>query len=326
MSIRRTRAFLFPLALVALVSACDRVPQPEVVIDWSDEETGRSRPLQFAGRPEGSFSQVGSGTTGITTASIVTEQQRLANRTLSHGTGVALGDMDGDGWVDLYVCRLDGSNALYRNLGGWEFEDVTASSGADLSDRMSRGAVFADADGDGDLDLFVAVHGGANALLLNDGAGSFTETPAGFTGAYGSTTLALADVDGDGDLDPYFANYKTIQGDDLFSPTERTIRGIAEQIGDSLRVRDRFREHYRVQRVGDRIRRFELADPDEFYLNDGSGRFAAVPLTDGTFRDGDGDPLEEAPRAWGLVTRFFDFDGDLDADLYVANDFGSPDA
>ncbi|MYG49513.1 MAG: hypothetical protein F4164_09150, partial [Gemmatimonadales bacterium] len=66
---------------------------------------------------------------------------------------------------------LDRPNVLYRNLGGWRFEDVTERSRAGLGDRLSRGAVFADADGDGDLDLFVAVHGGTNALLLNDGSG-----------------------------------------------------------------------------------------------------------------------------------------------------------
>ncbi|MYK01665.1 MAG: CRTAC1 family protein, partial [Gemmatimonadales bacterium] len=90
--------------------------------------------------------------------------------------------MDGDGWVDLYLCMLDRPNVLYRNLGGWRFEDVTERSRAGLGDRLSRGAVFADADGDGDLDLFVAVHGGTNALLLNDGSGVFEEVEAGFEG------------------------------------------------------------------------------------------------------------------------------------------------
>ncbi|MCZ0936737.1 MAG: FG-GAP-like repeat-containing protein [Gemmatimonadetes bacterium] len=233
--------------------------------------------------------------------------------------------MDGDGWVDLYLCMLDRPNVLYRNLGGWRFEDVTARSGAGLGDRLSRGAVLADAEGDGDLDLFVAVHGGTNALLLNDGSGVFEEVDAGFEGEWGSSTLALADTDGDGDLDAYFANYKTVQADDLFSPAERSPREMADRVGDELVVRPPYDRHYRLRLEGERVLRFELADPDEFYLNDGSGRFAPVGLGGGAFRGADGGPVADVPRAWGLVARFFDADDDGDADLFVANDLGSRD-
>ena len=238
---------------------------------------------------------------------------------------MALGDVDGDGWVDLYLCMLDRPNVLYRNLGGWRFEDVTERSGAGLGDRLSRGAVLADADGDGDLDLFVAVHGGTNALLLNDGSGIFDEVEAGFEGEWGSSTLALADIDGDDDLDAYFANYKTVQGDDLFSPAERRPREIAERIGDEFVLTPPFDEHYRLEAEGEGVLRFELADPDELYLNDGSGGFAPVDLAGGVFRDADGEPISGVPRDWGLVARFFDADDDGDADLFVANDLGSED-
>ena len=242
--------------------------------------------------------------------------------------GVALGDVDGDGWVDLYLCMLDQPNVLYRNLGGWRFEDATGRSGAGLGDRMSRGAVLADADADGDLDLFVAVHGGTNALLLNDGSGIFEEAEPGFEGEWGSSTLALADIDGDEDLDAYFANYKTVQGDDLFSPAERGPRGLAEQaerIGDELVPTPPYDAHYRMRLEGERVLRFELADPDEFYLNDGSGRFDPVDLGGGAFRSAAGEPVTEVPREWGLAAGFFDADDDGDSDLFVANDLGSRD-
>ncbi|MCG8467957.1 MAG: VCBS repeat-containing protein, partial [Gemmatimonadetes bacterium] len=249
----------------------------------------------------------------------------LANRTLTHGTGVALGDIDGDGWIDVYLPFLDRPNVLYRNLGGWRFEDVTTRAGVGLAGAMSRGAVFADSDGDGDLDLFVSIHGGPNRLLVNDGTGVFQPTEAGFVGSFGTNTLALADVDGDGDLDPYFANYKIAQGDDLFSPAERMLRDHVRPEGDELVVQPPYDEHYRILRVGERQLRVELADPDELYWNDGAGRFEPVDPTGGTFLDSSGEPIAEAPRDWGLVARFFDADDDGDPDLYVANDFGSRD-
>lgn len=283
------------------------------------------RLLSFEGQPEGGFTPLSPRRTGIEAVPTVSREARLANRTLIHGVGVALGDVDGDGWVDLYLCMLDRPNVLYRNLGGWRFEDVTERSGAGLGDRLSRGAVLADADGDGDLDLFVAVHGGTNALLLNDGSGVFEEVDAGFEGEWGSSTLALADIDGDEDLDAYFANYKTVQGDDLFSPEARRPREIAERVGDEFVLRPPFDEHYRLELQGEGVLRFELADPDELYLNDGSGGFAPVDLAGGVFRETGGEPVSAVPRDWGLVARFFDADDDGDADLFVANDLGSRD-
>ncbi|WP_419166861.1 FG-GAP-like repeat-containing protein [Candidatus Palauibacter sp.] len=318
------RALLSPTIGVVFFGACENSPPP-VSIDWIEGDGARERALRFEGEPGGGFTRLSADRTGITATPSVSREARLANRTLIHGVGVALGDVDGDGWVDLYLCMLDRPNVLYRNLGGWRFEDVTGRSGTALADRLSRGAVLADADGDGDLDLMVAVHGGTNALLLNDGSGVFEEGDAGFGGAWGSSTVALADVDGDEDLDAYFANYKTIQGDDLFSPEERSLRGLAERVGDELVVAPPYDAHYRMRLEGERALRFELADPDEFYLNDGSGRFEPVDLGGGAFRSADGEAVTEVPREWGLAARFFDADDDGDADLFVANDLGSRD-
>src|SRR5207244_5511484 len=121
-----------------------------------------------------------------------------------NGAGVAAGDVDGDVWCDLYFTRLDGNNALYRNLGDWKFEDITAKAGVACPDQYSTGAVFADVDGDGDLDLLVNSIGGGTRLFLNDGSGRFTESKnSGLDRTLGSTSIALADFDGDGDLDLY---------------------------------------------------------------------------------------------------------------------------
>ncbi len=73
-----------------------------------------------------------------------------------YGMGVATGDYDGDGRVDLFVTAV-GANRLYRNEGEGRFRDVTASAGvAGDDDRWSTSAAFLDYDRDGDIDLFVA--------------------------------------------------------------------------------------------------------------------------------------------------------------------------
>ena len=69
------------------------------------------------------------------------------------GHGVAIGDVDNDGWSDVYVTNL-GANALYRNRGDGSFENVTAKAGVG-DPRWSTSAAFFDMDGDGDLDLYV---------------------------------------------------------------------------------------------------------------------------------------------------------------------------
>jgi hypothetical protein len=70
-----------------------------------------------------------------------------------YGMGAAVGDVDNDGWVDLFVSGLGGSR-LFRNRGG-RFEDVTAAAGVGAGDEWSTCAAFVDVDRDGDLDLFV---------------------------------------------------------------------------------------------------------------------------------------------------------------------------
>ena len=68
--------------------------------------------------------------------------------------GAAVGDVDADGWPDLYVTRLDAPDILYRNRGDGTFEDATEAAGLG-SDLRTNAAGFADHDNDGDLDLYV---------------------------------------------------------------------------------------------------------------------------------------------------------------------------
>src|SRR5882724_3027379 len=68
--------------------------------------------------------------TAISFTNFITDQRSVSNQNLLNGSGVALGDVDGDGLCDIYLCRLDGrNNKLYRNLGNWKFQDITDSAG-----------------------------------------------------------------------------------------------------------------------------------------------------------------------------------------------------
>ncbi len=120
-------------------------------------------------------------------------------------SGVAAGDVDGDGLCDLYFCCEDGPNVLYRNLGNWRFEDITAAAGVACLGQHSIGATFADVNGDGSLDLIVTARGGPNRLFINDGQGHFKEdlTFPGRESKLTSTSIAVADIDGDGAPDIY---------------------------------------------------------------------------------------------------------------------------
>ena len=100
--------------------------------------------------------------------------------------GVALFDYDGDGLLDIYLVtgaeltpareRIPHRNALYRNLGGWKFEDVSKQAGVDLA-AWGSGACAGDFDGDGRLDLYVT-NWGPNALFRNRGDGTFEDVAA----------------------------------------------------------------------------------------------------------------------------------------------------
>src|SRR5690348_12451499 len=71
------------------------------------------------------FTRLSAATTGIQFTNYVAEIRSITNRNLLSGSGLAAGDVDGDGLCDLYFCALDGSNVLYRNLGNWKFSDIT---------------------------------------------------------------------------------------------------------------------------------------------------------------------------------------------------------
>ncbi len=321
----------FAIALVLLVClqfGCAREsPAPPVV--WHNEGSYRWRDLPVTAGDRVGFTELDAADLGIHFVDSVREDSVLQNRNLALGSGVALGDVDGDGLVDIFLARAGGPSALYRNLGNWRFKDITREGGVELRGRKTFGATLVDIDGDGDLDLFVTSLGGPNGLFLNDGHGHFTETTdaAGLASHRGSTTATLADVDGDGTLDLYVANYKARDAQDIFPPQERYFDQVVRRVGDRYEIAPRFREHYRVETRPDlgAVVRTQRAEPDWFYLNDGTGKFRQVPFTSARFVDEDGKTFAEEPDRFGLSARFFDANGDGFPDLYVCNDFEDPD-
>ncbi|HET6202174.1 MAG TPA: FG-GAP-like repeat-containing protein [Planctomycetota bacterium] len=124
---------------------------------------------------------------------------------------IALGDVDGDGDLDLFKANGDPSpslqqNRLYLNGGAGVFADVTATNlPALLAD--ARAVALGDVDGDGDLDAFVGNYWQQSLLYLNGGSGAFTVAAATNLPLVAATrAVALGDVDGDGDLDAFIGN------------------------------------------------------------------------------------------------------------------------
>lgn len=121
------------------------------------------------------------------------------NRHYLNGSGVAVGDINSDGLVDIYFARLDGPNNLYKNLGGYRFRDITDEAGVAHKGYNSTGVVFADVNGDGHLDLLVSSLSEGNALYINDGNEKFElKEDSGLHASGWSWATYFLDVDLDG--------------------------------------------------------------------------------------------------------------------------------
>ena len=211
------------------------------------------------------------------------------------GSGAAVLDFDGDGRVDIFLVnssdwpeRRRGRTlpALYRNLGGGKFKDVTAEAGL-ARELYGMGVAGGDYDNDGDVDLYLTALG-PNRLYRNDGKGRFADVTeqAGVGHPGFGTSATWADTDNDGDLDLFVANYvEWNPKNDIYCSLDGRKKSYCTP------------ESYTGQRC-------------VLYRNDGGGRF-----TDVSRESGVAGPVA---KALGVVA--FDYDEDGRIDIAVAND------
>jgi len=207
------------------------------------------------------------------------------------GGGVAVGDIDNDGLLDVYLTANFGPNKLYKNKGNFQFEDITNSSKTNDEEGFATGASMLDINNDGWLDIYVSKAGSLknnelrrNKLFINQKDGTFKEEAKqwglddpGFT-----TQVFQLDYDKDGDLDLYVLNYR-------YDFKNNTIIS------------------------GEIQRRIEEITSDQLYRNDGTF-FTKVTGEAGLYN-----------KAWGLGGAVGDYNNDGWEDIYVSNDFLEPD-
>jgi hypothetical protein len=294
-------------------------------LEWHQEEGYKWAELSPGIWGKTGFNKKDTSTTGITFENTLAEEDIVDNRVLMNGSGVAAGDVDGDGLIDLYFARLDGANKLYKNMGNMRFEDVTDEAGVGHSGYYSTGVVFADVDADQDVDLLITTLDGGNALYINRGNGTFEwKKDSGLGPGRGSTTPTLADIDGDGDLDLYIANYKEKEVKDIYDFREITLENITRRVGGEFSLVPPYDEHFRLFVNQGQPDARQLGEQDELYINDGNGHFNRATALEDRFRGADGQP-EGLDRDWSLTAKFQDVNGDMLPDLYVCNDFWTPD-
>lgn len=228
--------------------------------------------------------------------------------------GVAAGDYDKDGWVDLYLVRGDiGPNVLLRNRGDGTFEEVGAVAGVDLTGTQGCGPFFADLNGDGWLDLFVGGIGNTRlSVFFNRGDGTFEDATSscGIDTQLETYSAAAGDYDRDGDLDLFLTHWLQDNsmcsrlwenhGDGTFSCVE-TAAGVGDSSGDLFEFS--FTPNF-ADINGDRWPDILLASDfkrSQVFLNDRDGTFTEV--TTSVISDENG---------MGAAVGDYDNDGDLD--------------
>src|SRR5438132_11442972 len=120
--------------------------QTAATASWSEGAGFRSLEVQPGTGGKAGFTLMNPKATGVVFTNVLQGDAYLTNAVAHSGAGVAIGDVDGDGWQDIYLCTLQGRNRLYRNLGNWHFQEMDAGEAA-CAGQFSTGATFADVDG-----------------------------------------------------------------------------------------------------------------------------------------------------------------------------------
>ena len=199
--------------------------------------------------------------------------------------GLALGDANGDGLDDLYVCQPGGlPNRLFiRKPDGTVFD---ASSFAGVDWRLqTQSALFVDLDNDGDQDLAIATTLGV-IFMGNDGRGTFTVKASELIPEGAAMSLSSADIDLDGDLDLYVTSYSR----------RRSMNGGTTLLGRPMPYHDANNGSRNV-----------------LFRNDREWTFTNATVALG---------LDVNNRRFSFAASWEDYDNDGDPDLYVANDYG----
>lgn len=220
---------------------------------------------------------------------------------------LAAADYDQDGRVDIYACVYASSdnlesanpipyhdannsapNHLLRNLGEWQFSDVTEATGLDVNNRRwSYAASWEDYDNDGDMDLYVANDFGRNCLYENE-HGNFRDVAAdaGVQDIASGMSVAWSDYNRDGWMDVYVGN--------MFSAA-----------GGRVTYQRRFKEAS-ADGTKDKLRR--LARGNSLFENQGDGTFKDVSVASGV-----------TMGRWAWSSQFADINNDGWDDLLIAN-------
>lgn len=204
---------------------------------------------------------------------------------------MAVGDIDNDGFEDLLFSSNQNGCRLYRNLGNFKFEDITATAGIEYPESWTTGICMVDINGDGWLDIHVCRSGLAtdvnreNLLFINNSDGTFSESAAtlGLNDAGTSNQIYFLDFDLDGDLDAYVLNHP-VDFENAYNP------------------------YFKPPTSKDSIY------SNRFYINDGARFYEANDLL--------GMGIE---KGFSLSVSIGDVNQDGWPDIYVANDFISPD-
>jgi len=274
------------------------------------------------------------------------------------GSGVALGDVNGDGLTDAFLVNLAGAmpaagddapdwdrdagrSRLFLNRKDGSFVDATQASGIDLV-ALANAAAFCDVDSDGDLDLFVTTYGTCR-LFINDGAAHFQDASAaaGLEQHVGFWTgVAVADYNRDGAMDVYVCGYVVYDEEGKQRETSSSPYGLSipALINPSSFEPERnlllagngdgtFREVSVEAGVADAKGRglgalfCDLnADglPDLYVANDVSDNALLLNRGDGTFTDRTAQALVGDYRG-AMGLAVGDYDGDLDLDLFITH-------